>query len=175
MSWKKLSSKEIYRNRFMWLTEDEVETDNEKRETYGVVHKKPFALIIPLDGDNFTLVGEYRYFVDSFSWGFPAGHYEHDSIEQTAKQELREETGQIAKSIEKLGSFWIGPGAIDQECVVFLATDISEGDTDREETEEDMEIKKVSLEEIRRMIKSGEIKDGPTITALSMLELSAKV
>lgn len=156
----------------MRITEDEVETGSGKKMTYGVVHKKPFALIIPWDGERFTLIGEYRYFVDSFSWGFPQGHYEHDSIEQTAIQELREETGQTARSIRGIGSFWIGPGAITQECIVFLATDLCDGETDREETEEDMEIKKVSLQEIKEMIKSGEIKDGPTITALSILELS---
>ncbi|MFA5871400.1 MAG: NUDIX hydrolase [Parcubacteria group bacterium] len=172
MAWKKISSEEVYRNRFMRVTEDEVETESGKRLTYGVVHKKPFALTIPWDGEKFTLVGEYRYFVNSFSWGFPQGHYEHNSIKQTASQELQEETGQTAKTIKKIGSFWIGPGAIGQECFVFFATDLSEGKFNREETEEGMEIKKVTLTELREMIRVGKIKDGPTITALNLLELS---
>jgi 8-oxo-dGTP pyrophosphatase MutT (NUDIX family) len=172
MSWKKLSSKEVYRNRFMWVTEDEVETEIGKKLTYGVMHKNPYALIIPWDGERFTLVGQYRYMVDSFSWEFPQGHYEHDSIEETAKHELQEETGQIAKSIQKIGSFWVAPGAIDQECIMFLATDLSEGNVNREETEEDMQIRKVTPEKLRKMIKAGEVRDSSTITALSMLELT---
>jgi len=175
MSWKRNSSKEVFRNRFMWVTEDEVETESGQKMTYGVVHKKPFALTIPWDGKKFTLIGEYRYFVDSFVWAFPQGHYEHDSIEETARKELQEETGQTAKSIQKIGSFWIGPGAINQECNVFFATDLAEGNVNREESEEGMEIKKVTLAELKQLIKSGEIKDGPTITALSMLEFSGEI
>lgn len=175
MKWKKISSKEIYRNRWIWLTEDEVETDKGEQLTFGVVHKKPFALIIPWDGKRFTLVGQYRYIVDAFSWEFPQGHYEHDSIEETAREELLQETGLIAKSIKKIGTFWIGPGAIAQECVVFLATGLTEGKIEREKSEADMQIKKVTVAEIHELIKDGSIRDGATITALSILDASGLV
>lgn len=173
MSWKRISSKEVYRNRWMRVTEDEVETDTGRRLTYGVVRKEPFALIIPWDGRCFTLVGQYRYIVDAFTWEFPQGHFEHESIEQSAKTELREETGLMAKSIKKIGAFWIGPGTITQECNVFLATDLSKGEPEREESEEGMQTRKVTPREIKELIKDGTIKDGATITALTILEQSS--
>lgn len=166
MSWQQLSTREIYRNRWMWLTEDEIETAHGVRATYTVVHKQPFALIIPWDGTHFTLVGQYRYQVDFFSWEFPQGHYEHSSIMETAQHELREETGLRAEKIERLGSFFNAPGALDQECIVFLATQLSQGQADLEETEQDLKVQRVSPGEMETMVLQGKIKDGPTIVAL---------
>ncbi|MBI3626695.1 NUDIX hydrolase [Candidatus Uhrbacteria bacterium] len=164
MAWKKLSSKEVYRNKWMWVTEDKIQTDSGQELTFGVTRKLPFALVIPWDGTHFTLVGEYRYFVSSFSWAFPQGHYLGD-LESTARQELKEEIGLGAKKIKEIGSFWIGPGAIDQECHVFLATELAAGPSRREASEEDMQVKKVTVEEFKSMISQGVIKDGPSIAA----------
>lgn len=169
MSWKQLSSKEIFRNRWMWLTEDEVQMDNGEQATYTVMHKKPFALIIPWEGEKFTLVGQYRYNVNFNSWEFPQGHYEHNSIQETAQKELKEETGYTADEIKLINSFFIAPGAIDQECMVFLATGLHKGEQELEDTEYGLKNRSVTLEQMNEMINKGEIKDGPTITALSLL------
>lgn len=167
MAWQVLSSKEIYRNRWLWLTEDEVKLDSGHLATYAVFHKKPFALIIPWDGERFTLVGQYRYQIRSHSWEFPQGHFEHTSIEETANRELKEETGMTARKIETLASFYVASGAIDQECHVFLATELSNGESELEESEEGLETKQVTLSELQQLIRGGELKDGPTIAALS--------
>lgn len=170
MSWKTLSSKEVYKNKWMTVTEDEVETDSGKRLTYSVVHKKPFALIIPWDGKHFTLVGQYRHAIQKFSWEFPQGHFEHDSIEDTAKIELKEETGLSATSIKMIGHYYLGPGHHSQECKVFLAEGLTQGESKLEvgEVESGMETRKVSLKKLDEMIKTGEMEDGPTLAALSV-------
>ena len=171
MPWKKLSSKQVYKSKWMEVTEDQVETETGKPLTYGVVHKEPFALIIPWDGTHFTLVGQYRYPVDYFSWEFPQGHLEHDTVYETALRELKEETGLKAESIEEIGSFHLAPGHHSQVCHVFFATKILKGDSEREQSEEDMETKEITLEELEKMINEGEIKDGSTIAAFSLLRL----
>jgi len=169
MAWKIKSSKEVFRNKWMWVTEDEVETDFGEKLTYGVVHKNPFALIIPWDGKNFTLVGQYRHPIGKFSWEFPQGHFEHTTIEETAKNELHEETGISAKSIKLIGSFYLGPGHHSQECKVFLAEGLQEGKSDLEKGEKGMKTLKVTRIELGRMITSGKLEDGPTLAALSIL------
>jgi len=171
MPCKKLSSKQVYKNKWMEVSEDEVETESGKRLIFGVVHKEPFALIIPWDREKFTLVGQYRYPVESFSWEFPQGHFEHNSIEETAKEELKEETGLKAEKIEEIGKLFLAPGHHSQICHAVLANGLGEGKREIEESEEGMEIKKVSVEEFKEMVKNGGIKDGPTIAAFGILNV----
>lgn len=126
------------------MTEDQIANDAGREFTYGVVRKKPFALIIPWDGTYFTLVGQYRYPVDTFSWEFPQGHFEHDSIIETARHELEEETGLKAGDIKKIGGFNLAPGHHTQVCHIFLATQLTVGTINRDASEEDMQTKQVT-------------------------------
>lgn len=170
MAWKINSSKEVYKNKWMTVTEDEVETDSEKKLTYGIVHKKPFALIIPWDGKFFTLVGQCRHAIQKFSWEFPQGHFEHNSIEETAKIELKEETGLSATSIKMIGHYYLGPGHHSQECKVFLAEGLTRGKSHLEEGEEEsgMKTMKITPKKFDEMIKDGKMEDGPSLAALSI-------
>lgn len=170
MTWKTKSSKSVFKNKWMEITEDIVETPLGKTVNFGVVHKKPFALIVPWDGEHLTLVGQYRYPVDCFSWEFPMGHFEeHDSIEDTAREELEEEAGLQAKNIKEVTSFFLAPGHHTKVCHVFLATDLIESQQRLEEQEEGMEVKKVTIDELKSMIETGETKDGPTIAAFYLV------
>ncbi len=153
----------------MEVFEEKLKTDFGKKLTFGVVRKKPFALIIPWDGRYLYLVGQYRYPVDSFSWEFPAGHLEFGSMKDTAKKELKEEAGLIAKKIKELGYFFLAPGHNSQLGYVFLATELAKGKQELEAAEEGMKVKKVTLSQLGKMIASGKIKDGPTIAAYGIM------
>ncbi len=171
MTWKKLSSVEKYKNRYMTVTEDELVTDQGDQVTFGVVHKIPGACIIPWDGQNFTIVGQYRYPVDFFSWEFPAGHFEHENMESTARAELEEEAGLVADKIEKIGEFHLAPGHHTQIIYFFLATGLSASKQNLETAEKGMQIKKVTPQELNQMIINGDVKDSLTIAALKFFEL----
>jgi 8-oxo-dGTP pyrophosphatase MutT (NUDIX family) len=172
MSWKKILSKNIYKNKWIEVVEDKVKTDTGRELTFGVVHKKPYALIIPWDGEKLTLVGQYRYSVGEFSWEFPQGHYQLNSIIKTAKEELREETGIVAKKIKQIYVINLAAGLpTSQKCHIFLATDLREEKNHLEESEEDMKIKKVTEKELLALIKKGKIKDGPTIAAFGLAKI----
>jgi len=104
MTWQKISSVEKYKNRYMTVTEDDLITDHGDKVTFGVVHKQPAVMIIPWDGDKFTLISQYRYPIDSLSWEFPAGHMEHEDIEAAAKAELEEEAGLAAGKLVRFSA-----------------------------------------------------------------------
>lgn len=171
MAWKTHSRKDIYRNDWMHVTEDEVETDFGIKLTYAVVHKEPCALIIPRDGEIYTLVGQYRYPIQQFSWEFPQGHFIGDSVTETAISELKEETGLSAGSLLPIGSFYIAPGVHNQRCHVFLASQLTPGETKRESGEQGMEIMQVTMKKLLDMVNSEIITDGLTLSALSLLSL----
>lgn len=171
MTWKLLKSTGKYKNRFMTVTEDELVTGHGDRVTFGVVHKADAVIVIPWDGVHFTLIGQYRYPVDAYSWEFPAGHFEHADVESTARAELEEEAGLIAGKLEEIGTFYVAPGHLTQICHIFLATELTPGTRALEAAEKGMEIKSVTSAEIDQMIKNGLIKDGLTLTSLKFLAL----
>ncbi|MFH1207840.1 MAG: NUDIX hydrolase [Patescibacteria group bacterium] len=169
MAWKKVSSKSVYKNKWMEITEDQVVTDYGKQLTYGVVHKEPFALIIPWDGRHVYLVGQYRYPVDEYSWEFPQGHGEHSSVLETARIELEEETGLMAKTIKEVATFNLAPGHHSQKYYVFLATDLIQGKNNLEPSELGMKVKKVTFDELKRLIADNIITDSPTMAAYGII------
>lgn len=171
MVWQKLSSVEKYRNRYMTVTEDRLLTEYGDEVIYGIVHKAPAILIIPFDGTHFTLIGQYRVVVDHYSWEFPAGHFEHDSIEAAARAELEEEAGLKAGKIISIGSFFVAPGHNTQICHCLLASDLSPGERQLEPSEKGMAVKQVTSAELDTMIAQGEIQDGLTISAYKIFTL----
>jgi ADP-ribose pyrophosphatase len=169
MPWKKISSKLKYKNKWMKVTEDVLLNNFGQKFIFGIVHKKACAIIIPWDGKYFTLVGQYRYPVKTYSWEFPAGHLEHGSVKKTAVSELEEEAGLVADNIQKIGEYYIAPGHLTQPCQIFLATGLKEGKRKLEAAEKGMQRKKVTPKQMQKMIMDGKIKDGLTIVAFGMV------
>jgi 8-oxo-dGTP pyrophosphatase MutT (NUDIX family) len=170
MPWKQLSSKSVYKDRYMEVTEDRVQTPSGDKLTFGIVRKKPFALIIPWNGKRLTLVGQYRYAVRHFSWEFPAGHLEHGSIKETARAELKEETGLSAATIRQIAVLDLAPGHCTQQFHVFFATKLTHGTPARERSEKGMKVKKVTPKEFAGMATGGKITDGPSLAAWGVVK-----
>lgn len=167
MSIRTLSSREIYRNPWMRLREDQIERSNGKPGIYGVVEKCDAAVIIALDGDQLHMVEQFRYTVQRRCVEFPQGGWEKPDIdaEVLARGELREETGLIAERMLFLGTVYVAYGYADQKQHVFLATGLSRGATDPDPEEHDMVQRTLTVAEFERMVLAGEIPDVCTLAA----------
>lgn len=169
-----LSSREVYRNNWMTVREDTVERPDGSIGIYGVVDKPDYALIIALDNDRVALVEQYRYPLGARRWEFPQGTApDRAEVEpaELAAQELREETGLTAGSYVVLGSLDIAAGMSSQRGWVFLATDITEGEPDREHEEQDMHFEWFERSRFEEMIRTGEITDAQSLAAYAQLLL----
>ncbi len=93
---------------------------------------------------------------------------------EAAVKELEEETGEKAEEWNEIGNYYLSPGYCDQVGYVFLATKLRNGQVIHSGAEKGMQIKKVTTKEFEEMIRKGEIKDGPTLSAYSLLNLSDK-
>lgn len=173
---RKLSRKTVYKKRWMQVHEDAVRFPDGSEGIYGLVDKPDFALIIPRhDNGRFQLVEQYRYPVGGRYWEFPQGSWEgvqNADLEQVALGELEEETGFKAKSLTKLGHLFEAYGYSNQGFDVYLADGLTHGEVRRDTTEQDMATAAFTRAEISNMIRSGEIKDAPTVAALGLLSLS---
>jgi ADP-ribose pyrophosphatase len=76
MTIETISSREVYRNRWMTVREDAIRRQDGSSGIYGVVHKPDFSLIIPYENGAFHLVEQYRYPVKGRYLEFPQGTWE---------------------------------------------------------------------------------------------------
>lgn len=173
MSWKKISSRTIYENDWMEVREDHVVNPGGGENLYGHVRFKNRAVaIIALDDANNTwLVGQDRYTLGAYSWELPMGGAPLDEPPLVAaKRELQEETGIRAANWEELMRLHPSNSITDEVGFAYVATDLSYGETEFEETE-DLKIRKLPLEDAVKMVIHGQITDA--ISAAALLRIDA--
>lgn len=177
--WTKLSSKILYDNPWIRVQEDQVLNPAGNPGIYGTVHFKNQAVgVVPYEDGYIWMVGQYRYPLDLYSWEIPEGGglWEEDPLE-TARRELKEETGITANSYGKLLEMHISNSVTDEWGIVYLATDLQMGEAEPEEDEE-LQVKKMKLEEVFDLVEAGEITDSLTVAAiykLMILKLQGKL
>lgn len=162
-----LSTREVYRNHWMRVIEDQILRSNGEKGIYGVVEKEDGAIILPIDGDRIWLVEQYRYTMQARSLELPQGSWERnvENPEDLARGELKEELGLEAASMTYLGARWIAPGFLRQKLHVFLATGLTPTEKNPDAEEHDLVTRSVPIAEFERMLLDGTVDDGPTMTA----------
>ncbi|MDW7691665.1 NUDIX hydrolase [Flammeovirgaceae bacterium SG7u.111] len=166
--WKTLSEKEIYDNAWIHVSEHQVINPRGGKGIYGLVSMKNLAIgIIPLDeNQNTWLVGQYRYPLEEYSWEIPmGGGTKSDTALQSAMRELKEETGLTAGKWTELMKVHTSNSVTDETGFVFLAEELSQGETEFDETE-DLQIKKLPFKVVYQMTLDGEITDAISVCGI---------
>ncbi|PZP45850.1 MAG: DNA mismatch repair protein MutT [Pseudopedobacter saltans] len=171
--WKILDSKHIYENPWLSLTEYQVINPAGNPGIYGKVHFKNRAIgIVALDeADNIYLVGQYRFSIDQYTWELPEGGGLFDETPlDTAKRELQEETGLKAENWEELLIIHPSNSVTDEIGYVFLATGLSQHETNFDDTE-DLRTRKIPFDIVLEEVMTGKITDSLTMAAILKLQV----
>ena len=173
MSIRTLSSREVYRNPWLRVREDQVERSNGAQGIYGVVEKDDCAITLPIEGDTVYLVQQYRYTVQQRCLELPQGGWETPGVdpEVLARGELREETGLTARTLTYLGMIWIAYGFARQRQYVYLATGLAPTGADPDPEEHDLVLRPLSIAQFEEMILNGTIRDSCTVAAWGLYKL----
>ncbi len=173
MTIRTLSSREIYRNPWLRLREDQIERSNGSRGIYGVVEKDDCAIILPIRGEAIYLIEQFRYTIQQRALELPQGGWETANVdpEELARGELREETGLTAASMTFLGTMWVAYGFLRQKMHVYLATGLTPTTANPDPEEHDLVLRRFPIAEFEQMIVEGTIRDDCTIAAWGLYRL----
>lgn len=136
---------------------------------YGKVHFKNKAIgIVAVDQENNTwLVGQWRYTLNEWSWEIPEGGGPLDTdILESARRELKEETGLIANRWSLIQRTHLSNSVSDEEGFIFLAEELTQLESELEDTEADMKVWKLPISEALQMVLDGKITDSLTVIGI---------
>ena len=171
--WTINAEKSVYENPWIQVSEFAVTNPSGKDGIYGKVHFKNIAVgVVVLDEEMHTwLVGQYRFPLQQYSWEIPEGGApEGTDPLLTAHRELKEETGFTAQSWKHLLTMHLSNSVSDELAIVYLATDLKAGEWEPEETEQ-LQLKRVPVQEAFAMVANGMITDAISVAALLKLQV----
>ena len=137
--WRTLETREIYRNPWIRLREDQVLRPSGEKGIYSVVETRLAVGVVALStNDELMLIGQYRYPTANYSWEIVEGGSEvGETSLDTAKRELREEAGLIARYYELLTpKFELSNCHSNERAILYLAREFEECAPSPDPTEE---------------------------------------
>ena len=164
-----LASNRVFEGKVVSVRVDTVRLPDGRQVPREVVEHRPAVVVIPIDADDkVILVRQFRYPVGEALLEAPAGLVEgSETPEECAQRELQEETGQKARSLQSLGSFWSSPGFCDELMYAYIARDLVPSALEPD-SDENIQTQRVPLAQVAGLIRRGDIRDAKTIAAFLM-------
>lgn len=164
---KTLSSETIFDGVILHVRRDEVELPGGGRSFREVVDHPGGVCVLALDAQGQALlVSQYRYPYGRVLREVPAGKLEYgEDPRAAALRELREETGAVPGEFRPLGELYPSPGYCGEIIRMYLARDLTFGETDLDE-DEFLNVERVPFGELVEQVLAGEIRDAKTIAAV---------
>jgi ADP-ribose pyrophosphatase len=172
-------SEVIHRGRYLEFRVETIERPDGTRSTRDIVgHPGAVAVLAVDDEGRLLLVRQWRVAAGRALLEIPAGTLDvHagavEDPDVASRRELEEETGQRASSWRRLASFWTAPGFASELMHLYLATGLVAADTaDRlqPDADEDLELRRVGIDEALGMVEDGTIADAKSILGVLWLD-----
>jgi ADP-ribose pyrophosphatase len=136
-----------------------------------VVRFPDIALMVGVFEERVVLVRQFRFPANRWILESPAGRVEPgEDPAVAAERELTEETGFTCTRLEKLGELRLAPHLSNEVTHVYRALGLRPG-VARPERGELLSTEQVPVGDLRGLVRSGEINDAKTLSALVLAEL----
>lgn len=170
--WRRTSSRVVYENAWIRVREDQVVRPDGQPGIYGVVSTRTATGVVALTEDRQVyLVGQWRYPLGVFSWEIVEGGTDPgEAPDDAIRRELREEAGLVARRWRRLGpELHLSNSFTDEVALLYVAEDLEEVGAAPDGTEQ-LEVRKVPLEDAVEMVDQGDITDAMSVIALLRLQ-----
>lgn len=171
--WKFVSRKSLLENPRMNIVEDIVELPNGSQTTYirEAPGSKQSVTIIALNKNNEILLQrEYSYPPDEIMYQLPGGGVEKDEdIITAANRELSEESGYTSKASKIIGTYHTNNRRSDSKQYVVVSSNLERHKLP-EDDEEFIENIWLSMDKIKKLIRSGQITNVNLLAAMQLFE-----
>jgi ADP-ribose pyrophosphatase len=168
---KKIESQTVFKGRLLHVCKDRVLLPNGKESSREYIIHPGAVVVLPfLDEKRLIMERQFRYPAGKVFIELPAGKIDPgESIENTGRRELLEETAYVAEKWTYLGKTYPGIGYTNEVIHIYIAEKLHREKENRD-SDEFLEIFTCSLDEALAMLDAGEITDAKTQVALLMAD-----
>lgn len=156
--WKVESRETVFKNPWWNIRKDVVRLPDGSSYEYFVNDGVNGVVVVPVSDDGRIMLQRiYKHGVGEAVIEFPIGRVDAgETSEQTAARELREETG-YAADLEQLGSYWTFPTSSSNRMTLFLGRNAKKVGEPDNNPKEQAELRWVTADELRGMLRRGEL------------------
>lgn len=131
-----------------------------KKDPFTSYESADAVVIVPIVkseyGNKILVIKEFRAPIWGYEWGFPAGLIDDsESIQDTVKRELKEETGLEVIKINEISPFlYSSAGATDESVVMVFVEAQGDINYSQQEDTEDIEVFLMNIDEVKELLNS---------------------
>jgi ADP-ribose pyrophosphatase YjhB (NUDIX family) len=169
MRWQVHGTHPAYQSPWVEVWLDDVELPNGERIEHHVLKfpRPSVTAVVVDDQDRTLLIWRHRYITDTWGWEVPAGWAEAgEDLTDTARREVEEETGYRPGTVRRMTAYDAIAGISTMRFTSFVATDAVRIGEPRDLVEASR-VEWIPLSDVPKLADSGQISDGPSLTALS--------
>ena len=173
MTYQVQQSERTYLGRAFDVRWDLVLLPDGRTTKLDVVEHSDAVTILPIDSDQQVwFVRQYRHPTGLELLELPAGTLEPGEDPKTcALREIQEEIGMGARSIQKIGEFYLSPGYSTEFMYIYLAKDLYPSHLPLDD-DEFIQVEKYPFGKIPEMVITGQIRDSKTLAAFYLAGLN---
>ena len=168
----RISGTETYHGPLLHVYHDRVRLPNGDESGRDYIRHLGAVCIVPLTDDGRVVVErQFRYPLDMVITEIPAGKLDSADEDRlsAAKRELHEETGLTADRWTYMGDFFPAVAYSTERISMYLAQGLHQGEQ-KLDKDEFLNVEKIPLHTLSRMVMDGEIDDAKTIVAVLKAE-----